>query len=131
KYTARMNFHNFINGFITVYNYGILNNWYHVMVNAMRHTNTGEFAFFFMLLFFLYYVPQSTLLASVVSLIEVTANQSLGALAKDNEIVMRNVGYVNVRCHARLLIKKWQKNAMVGDGGGAVTIQNENKQRRP
>jgi hypothetical protein len=131
KYTGRMNFHNFINGFITVYNFGILNNWYHVMVNAIRLTSTGEFAFFFMLLFFLYYVPQSTLLASVVSLIEVTANQSLVALANDNEIVLRNVAFVNVRCHARLLIKKWQKNAMAADGGGAVAIHNENKQRRP
>lgn len=132
RYTHEMNFNNFGNAFVTVFNISVLNNWYPLLVRAIRGTSTFSFIYYFSLLFLLYFVPQSTLLASVLNVIEGEAKQKLVDIANDNRYVVGRVGTLQLRSQTRKVFKIWYRNSLTSEGESMVGAEKQAaKQARP
>jgi hypothetical protein len=122
RYLPRMNFNCFGNAFVTVFNLGVLNGWYLFMTNSIRLQGKEEALwFFFSYVYLVVFLLNSTLIASVISVMNGHAKAMISDLAFLNKSVVDRYAALARRQRLRIWFKIFKKNTVeTEESGGAV-----------
>jgi hypothetical protein len=137
QYVERMNYNNFINSYYTVFNLSMLNFYYQSLIYEIEKFNVGVLGYYFLLLLVCYYLPNATILSSIVTLVELDARRTLTQIAEQNKFTLDRAGVLSSTCQMRKLFRNWKRNTddsitEVGEGGTSTAGQGAvEKQQRP
>lgn len=112
KYLHQMNFDCFGNGYVTAFNLVNYNNWYLLMVDTIRRGTSACFIYYFVFLVLASFIPISTLLAAVTSIMEQNAHSLLKEKAEKNKMSVERVGGISLLAQVRTVFRLLQKNTM-------------------
>lgn len=130
QYLPRMNFNCFGNAFVTVFNIGLLNGWYLFMVNTIRRQEQeGPLWYFFSYVYLIVFLLGSTLIASVVSVLDGHAKAMIRDIAGSNKSVVNRYVILSRRERLRVWFKRLKKNT-IETGEGSTQKEGNTKLKR-
>lgn len=130
RYFNRMNWNNFLNGYVTMFNIAAFNGWYIVMIDCLNRAGYFFVFFFLLFMFITNYFLLATFLSATVNVMESHANSLLLEIANDNKRFVEHLSVLRNRVVCRLYFHQLRQNTME-EGSGAAKDSNSATAKRP
>ena len=120
NYLDRMNWDNFANAYVTMFNISLLNGWYYVMTDCIRTSGGFVILFFLVFIFLSNYFLLATLLSSVSAVMEEYGKNKLSSDAFKNQQTLTNYTILLNKLIVKAYFLRLKQNTSVEDEAQAV-----------